>query len=79
VRATLVARWGLERLTVEAFCPVAATDSPVAHRTCPVRSDFAALISDFCSVRFYCTRSRPLSTGYHCVVGSPDTGQSGEL
>jgi hypothetical protein len=25
-------RWGLERLTVEVFCPLAAPDSPVAHR-----------------------------------------------
>jgi hypothetical protein len=36
------ARWGLERSTVETLCPVAASDSPVSHRTCPVRSDFAA-------------------------------------
>jgi hypothetical protein len=42
VRATSAARWGLERLTVEALCHVAALDSPVAHRTCPVRSDFVA-------------------------------------
>jgi hypothetical protein len=40
------ARWGLERLTVEVLCPVVALDSPVAHRTCPMRSDFAALTSD---------------------------------
>jgi hypothetical protein len=39
------ARWGLELLTVGALCPFVAPDSPVAHRTCPVTSDFAALIS----------------------------------
>jgi hypothetical protein len=42
VRATSAARWSLERLTVEALCPVAAPDSPVAHRTCPMCFDFAA-------------------------------------
>jgi hypothetical protein len=41
VRATSATRWGLEQLTVEALCPVAAPDSPVAHQTCLVRSDFA--------------------------------------
>jgi hypothetical protein len=41
VRATSAHRWGSERLTFEVFCPLAAPDSPVAHRTCPVRSDFA--------------------------------------
>jgi hypothetical protein len=54
------ARWGLEQLTVEVLCLLAAPDSPVAHQICPVRSDFAALISDFCTMRFYCSRSRPL-------------------
>jgi hypothetical protein len=34
VRATSTAHWGLERLTVEALCHVAALDSPVC-------SDFA--------------------------------------
>jgi hypothetical protein len=33
-------RWCLERLTVEVLCLVVASDSPVAHRTCSVRSDF---------------------------------------
>ena len=70
VRATSAARWGLERLTVEALCPVAAPDSPVAHRTCPVRSDFAALTSDSSTVCFYCSRSRLLSAGDHCSIGS---------
>jgi hypothetical protein len=40
VRATSARRWGLERLTVEVLCLVVAPDSPVAHRTCSVRSDF---------------------------------------
>jgi hypothetical protein len=34
------------RLTVEVLCLLAALDSPVAHQTCLVRSDFAALTSD---------------------------------
>jgi hypothetical protein len=46
VRATSAARWGLERLTVEVLCLVAAPDSPVAHQTCPVRSVFSALTCD---------------------------------
>jgi hypothetical protein len=58
VRATSAARWGLERLTIEFLCLLAAPDSPV-------RSDFAALTSDFCTMRFYCSRSRPLA---HLVV-----------
>jgi hypothetical protein len=40
VRATSAARWGLERLTVEVLCLLATPDSPMAHQTCPVRSDF---------------------------------------
>jgi hypothetical protein len=39
VCATSAARWGLERLTVEVICLVAATDSLV-------RPDIAALTSD---------------------------------
>jgi hypothetical protein len=35
----------LERLTVEVLCLLATLDSPVAHRTCPVRSDIADLTS----------------------------------
>jgi hypothetical protein len=46
-------RWGLERLTGEVFCPLAAPDSLVAHRTCPVRSDIAALTFDFCTVHLF--------------------------
>jgi hypothetical protein len=33
VRATSADRWGLELLTVEVVCPLAAPDIPVAHRT----------------------------------------------
>ena len=39
-RATSARRWGLERLTIEVLCPVAAPDSPVAHQTCLLCSDF---------------------------------------
>jgi hypothetical protein len=39
VRAMSAHRWGLELLTFEVLCPVVAPDSPVAHRTCPIRSD----------------------------------------
>jgi hypothetical protein len=46
VCATSAHRWGLERLTVEVICLVVASDSPVAHQTCSVRSDFSALTSD---------------------------------
>jgi hypothetical protein len=42
------------------------------HRTCSVCFDFAALSSDFCNVRFYCSRSRSLSADDRCSVGSPD-------
>jgi hypothetical protein len=42
VSATSADRWGLERLTVEVFCLLAAPDSPV-------RSDFAALTSALCT------------------------------
>jgi hypothetical protein len=43
VRATSADRWGLEQLTVEVFCPLAAPDSLVC-------SDFAALTSDLRTV-----------------------------
>jgi hypothetical protein len=72
VCATSANRWGLERLTIEVFYLIAAPDSLGAHRTCPVHSDFVALTSDFCTVRFYCSRSRSLSTGDRFSVGSPD-------
>jgi hypothetical protein len=32
VPATSADHWGLEQLTIEVFCPLAAPDSPVAHR-----------------------------------------------
>jgi hypothetical protein len=73
VRATSAHRWGLERLTVEVLCLVDAPDSPVAHRTCPVRSDFFALTSDAHCSSFPddCWRRLPL------LLGSSD--MSGEL
>jgi hypothetical protein len=54
-------RWGLERLTVEVPCPLAALDSPV-------RSDFVALTSILCT--FTVHRSRPLGAIDRCSVGS---------
>jgi hypothetical protein len=72
VRATTACRWGLERLTVEVLCLVVAPDSPVAHQTCPVRSDFAAwhLTSELCAFTVYAVNH--WVSGYHCSVGSPD-------
>jgi hypothetical protein len=77
VRATSVDCWGLERLTVEVLCPLAAPDSPV-------RSDFAALTSDLRTV--HCSSDIAVD---HCaqLVVAPlahrtclvHTGQSGEL
>jgi hypothetical protein len=50
VRAMSAARWGLEWLTVEVLCLLAAPDSPMAHQTCPVRSDFLLwLLTVHCS------------------------------
>ena len=72
VPATSADRWGLERLTVEVFCPLAAPDSPVAHRTCPVRSDFAALTSDFCTVRFLLFTQSTVGAVDRCSAGSLD-------
>jgi hypothetical protein len=60
--------WGLEWVDHWSLCPVVALDSPVPHRTCPVRSDFSAQNYDaHCSL---C--SRLLAPGYRCSVGSPD-------
>jgi hypothetical protein len=55
-------RWGLERLTVEVLCPLAALDSPVC-------SDFAALTTELCTVH----SNRPLDAVDRCSVGSPDS------
>jgi hypothetical protein len=84
VPATSADHWGLEQLTVGVFCPLAAPDSPVAHRTCLVRSDFIALTSDLCTVHLFIVhRSQPLAqltvdplAHRTCPV---HTGQSGEL
>jgi hypothetical protein len=65
------ARWGLERLDNWSPCPVVAPDSPVAHRTCPVRSDFAAWhLSAHCSLLLFTVvdRWRQVTS-----VGSPDS------
>jgi hypothetical protein len=53
---------GLEWLTIGFLCHLAAPDSPVAHQTCPVRSDFAALFSDYALFTFAVDRwhIRPL-------------------
>jgi hypothetical protein len=40
---------GLERLTVEVICLLVAPDSSVAHRICPVRSDFLLTSDLHCS------------------------------
>jgi hypothetical protein len=50
VHATSADHWGLERLTIEVPCLLAAQECPVAHRICPVRSDFTALTSDLRTV-----------------------------
>jgi hypothetical protein len=62
-RATSAVRWGSERLTVGVLCLLSAPDSLVAHRTCPVRPDIAALTSDCALFTFTVDR---------CSVGSPD-------
>jgi hypothetical protein len=72
MRATLARSWDLEWLTVGTLCPVAAPDSPVPHRTCPVRSDFTAwhLTSALCAFIVHAVdRCAP---GYRCSVGSLD-------
>jgi hypothetical protein len=66
-------RWGLEWLTVEVLCLLVAPDSPVADRTCPVRSDLAVLTSDCALFTFTVHRSRPLSSVDRCSIGSPDS------
>jgi hypothetical protein len=43
VRVTSAAHWGLEQLTFEVLCPLAASNSPV-------HSDFAVLTPDLCTV-----------------------------
>jgi hypothetical protein len=80
VRATSAGRWGLERLIVEVFCPIAASDSPVAHQTCPVRPDIAVLTSDCALFNFvvdHCAQVTVAPLAHRtCPV---HTGQSGEL
>jgi hypothetical protein len=59
VSATSANRWGLEFLNVEVLCPLAASDSPVAHRTvwCILTLQFWLL---HCSL-FLRQHSRPLA------------------
>jgi hypothetical protein len=54
------ARWGLEQLDRWNPCPVAASDSPVPHRTCPVCSDFFALTSAAHYPQLFTFGRRPL-------------------
>jgi hypothetical protein len=65
VRVTSPNRWGLEWLTVEVICPLAAPDSPV-------RSDFVVPTSDFCSDHYslFIAVDRWVQL---TVVGSPDS------
>jgi hypothetical protein len=72
VSATSADRWGLELLTVEVFCPLAASDSPVAHRTVrcvlTLQTDFWLLMCWLCCSQ----RSRPLGEVDRCSVVSSD-------
>jgi hypothetical protein len=73
VRATLAIRYGLEQLTVGIFCIQAASDSSVAHWTCPVTSDFAALnFARHCS-SLYTSAVDRWHAGSRCSTGSPDS------
>jgi hypothetical protein len=69
--------WGLERLDHWNLCLIAAPDSLVLHRTCPVCSDFSALTS---AVHFSLLQStvgarllllRWLTGHVRCTPGSP--------
>jgi hypothetical protein len=77
VHATSAHRLGLERLTVEVLCLVVAPDSPVAHRTCPVHSDFSALTSNAHCSSFTVDRWRRLpllhwlTEHVRCTLDSP--------
>jgi hypothetical protein len=56
VLATSVDRWGLEWLTAEVLCPLAAPDNPV-------HSDFAGLTYDVCTIHFYCSPQSTVERG----------------
>jgi hypothetical protein len=68
VHATSATRWGFERLIVGVLCPVAAPDSPVAHQTCPVRSDFLSNFGPHTVHLFAVDRWRRLSL-LHWLTG----------
>jgi hypothetical protein len=53
--------WGVFIASNHFLAVGAAPDSPVAHRICPMCSNFAVLTSDFCTMRFYYSRSRPFA------------------
>jgi hypothetical protein len=72
VPTTSADRWGLEWLTVEVLCPLAAPDSPVAYQTCLVCSDFTTLTSDFYTMRFLLFTQSTIRALDRCSVGSPD-------
>jgi hypothetical protein len=63
VHATSTDRWGLERLTVEVLCSLAAPDISVHY-------NFVALTSALCTSTVH--RSRLLDIVDRCSVGSPD-------
>jgi hypothetical protein len=73
MRATSADRWGLERLTVEVLCRLAAPNSPVAHRT--VRCVLALKFWLLTSTLFTVPPSAQLIIGEvdRCSVGSPDS------
>jgi hypothetical protein len=73
VPATSADHWGLEWLTIEVFCPVAAPDSPMACRTvrCVLTSKLWLLTSALYG--FTVHRSRPLRAVDRCSVGSSDS------
>jgi hypothetical protein len=69
VSATSTDHWGWELLTVELFCPLTSSDSPVAHRT--VRCVLTLHTNFWLMCRSQ--RSRPLGEVDRCSVGSPDS------
>jgi hypothetical protein len=80
VRAMSAARWGLERFIVEVFCLIATPDSPVAHQTCPMRPDIAALNCECALFTFAVDRCAHLTIAPFAHRTCPvHTGQSGEL
>jgi hypothetical protein len=73
VSATSVDRWGLELLTVEVFYPLAAPDSPVAHRTvrCVLTLQFWLLTSTPSTVPS--SAQSTIGEVDRCSIGSQDS------